>query len=91
MMENHELSMSKRTTVISQKRSSSSALGHGVNFGRQNLASAIEHHGSGRKSLSKSLLVDSNPGNVSFRKDHIDDDMAPKLATTMEDERSSPS
>lgn len=37
---------------------------------RQNLASAIEQHGSGRKSLSESLLVDPNtaPGNVSLRK-----------------------
>ncbi|XP_043708517.1 acyl-CoA-binding domain-containing protein 6 isoform X2 [Telopea speciosissima] len=37
---------------------------------RQNLASALEHHGSGRKSISESLLVDPNPvsGNVSLRK-----------------------
>lgn len=37
---------------------------------RQNLASAIEQHGSGRLSLSESSLIDSNPvpGNVSLRK-----------------------
>ena len=37
---------------------------------RQNLASAIEQHGSGRLSLSESSLVDPNPvtGNISLRK-----------------------
>lgn len=37
---------------------------------RQSLASAIEQHGSGRKSLSESSIVDPNPapGNVSLRK-----------------------
>lgn len=89
MLENHDLSTSRRTTLLSEKRSS--GLGSGGNFGKQNLASAIEHHGSGRKSLSESLLVDSNPGNgnVSLRKEHVDDDMALKLSRNMEDERSS--
>ncbi|GLT53442.1 hypothetical protein SLA2020_267120 [Shorea laevis] len=37
---------------------------------RQNLASAIEQHGSGRKSLSEFTIIDPNPvsGNVSLRK-----------------------
>ncbi|KAK9287975.1 hypothetical protein L1049_016420 [Liquidambar formosana] len=41
--------------------------------GRQNLASAIEQHGSGRKSLSESSLIDPNSvsGNVSLRKQFI--------------------
>ncbi|KAJ8766471.1 hypothetical protein K2173_022530 [Erythroxylum novogranatense] len=38
-------------------------------FGRQNLVSAIEHHGSGRKSLSECSFIDSNAvGNTSLRK-----------------------
>lgn len=89
IMENNEVSMSRRTTLLSEKRASS-ALGPVGSFGRQNLASVIEHHGSGRKSLSESLLVDSNPGNVSLRKEHGDDDMAAlKHTRSMEDERSS--
>ncbi|PIA61600.1 hypothetical protein AQUCO_00300841v1 [Aquilegia coerulea] len=37
---------------------------------RHNLASVLEHHGSSRRSISESCLVDSNPvsGNVSLRK-----------------------
>lgn len=37
---------------------------------RQNLASVLDHHGSSRRSISESCLVDSNPasGNVSLRK-----------------------
>lgn len=92
MMERNELSTSRRS-ALSEKRSSSTGpamLGAAVGgLGRQNLASAIEHHGSGRKSLSESLLVDSNPGNVSLRKEHVDEDMALKLARSFEDERSS--
>ncbi|KAI3667158.1 hypothetical protein L6452_42207 [Arctium lappa] len=92
MIERNELSMSRRST-LSEKRSSSmgpAMLGAAVaSLGRQNLASAIEHHGSGRKSLSESLLVDSNVGNVSLRKEHVDEDMALKLARSFEDERSS--
>ncbi|KAG9129653.1 hypothetical protein Leryth_017732 [Lithospermum erythrorhizon] len=38
---------------------------------RQNLASAIEHHGSGRRSLSESLLAD--PNSVSLRKQFYND------------------
>nr|XP_043609213.1 acyl-CoA-binding domain-containing protein 5 [Erigeron canadensis]XP_043609214.1 acyl-CoA-binding domain-containing protein 5 [Erigeron canadensis] len=90
-LEKNELSMSRRMTILSEKRSSSTgpAVGPVSSLGRQNLASAIEHHGSGRKSLSESLLVDSNPGNVSLRKEHIDGDMTYKLARSIEDERPS--
>lgn len=37
---------------------------------RQNLASAIEQHGSGRKSLSEASIIEPNPalGNISLRK-----------------------
>ncbi|KAA8548505.1 hypothetical protein F0562_000228 [Nyssa sinensis] len=60
---------------------------------RQNLASAIEQHGSGRKSLSESLLVDPNhvSGNVSLRKQfhHEEDSLAVKMATGSEEENSS--
>lgn len=82
MMERNEFSTSRRMTLLSEKRSKGPAIG------RQNLASAIEHHGSGRKSLSESLLVDPNHGNVSLRKENAED-MALKLARSLEDERSS--
>lgn len=60
---------------------------------RQNLASAIEQHGSGRKSLSESLLVDANPvpGNVSLRKQFHNDEeynTAVKVTKGSEDESS---
>lgn len=43
---------------------------------RQNISLAVEHHGSGRRSLSESLLVDSAPasGNVSLRKQFHDEE-----------------
>lgn len=89
VMENNESSMSRRITLASEKRYSGIGTGPAVgSLGKQNLGSVIEHHGSGRKSLSESLLVDSNPGNVSLRKEH-DDDMVLKLARSLEDERSS--
>lgn len=53
---------------------------------RQNIASVIEHHGSGRRSLSESLLVDQYPGsgNVSLRKQFHDEedtvDRVPKMS-----------
>lgn len=58
---------------------------------RQNLASAIEQHGSGRKSLSESSLVDLNPvsGNVSLRKQFHNDEeysTAIKVAKGSEEE-----
>ncbi|XP_061349190.1 acyl-CoA-binding domain-containing protein 4 [Gastrolobium bilobum] len=66
------------TSIVPEKHSSSSRLASQLNdcsqrlvdsVARQNLASAIEH-GSGRKSLSESLVVDPNfhPTNVSLRK-----------------------
>ncbi|XP_050373154.1 acyl-CoA-binding domain-containing protein 6 [Argentina anserina] len=60
---------------------------------RQNLASAIEQHGSGRKSLSESLLMDANSvsGNVSLRKQFHNDEeynTAIKVTKGSEDESS---
>ncbi|KAM3707629.1 hypothetical protein ACB098_02G039900 [Castanea mollissima] len=60
---------------------------------RQNLASAIEQHGSGRKSLSESI-VDPNsvPGNVSLRKQFHNEEefkMPAKMANGSEDDNSS--
>ncbi|XP_071686475.1 acyl-CoA-binding domain-containing protein 5 [Rutidosis leptorrhynchoides] len=91
MMEKNESSMSRRMTILSEKRYASTgpAVGPVSSLGRQNLASAIEHHGSGRKSLSESLLGDSKHGNVSLRKEHVDDDMAFKLSRNSEDDRAS--
>lgn len=67
-------------SLMFEKHSSSAALASKLNnessqqcliesAARQNLASAIEH-GSGRKSLSQSLLVDANslPSDLSLRK-----------------------
>ncbi|XP_043811122.1 acyl-CoA-binding domain-containing protein 6 isoform X2 [Manihot esculenta] len=55
---------------------------------RQNLASAVEQHGSGRKSLSETL-ADPNPvsGNVSLRKQFIEEEhsTAVKVAKNSED------
>ncbi|XP_073307744.1 uncharacterized protein [Primulina huaijiensis] len=72
--------LSKVAGLLSENRSSSVELpsqpnngslsGHFDSVSRLHLASASEQHGPGRKSLSESLLVDTNaaPGNVSFRK-----------------------
>ncbi|KAF5771711.1 putative kelch-type beta propeller [Helianthus annuus] len=86
MLEKNE-STSRRITLTSKKCSSSTGPTSGPE--KQSLASVMEHHGSGRKSLSESLLMASNPGNVSLRKEHVDDDVALKLARNLEDERSS--
>ncbi|KAL3508060.1 hypothetical protein ACH5RR_033442 [Cinchona calisaya] len=54
---------------------------------RQNIVSAIEH-GSGRRSLSESLLIDPNPssGNVSLRKQFRDEeDISDKVSKISED------
>ncbi|KAJ0610878.1 putative kelch-type beta propeller [Helianthus annuus] len=82
VMEKNESSMSRRMTLPSEKRVSSMGptVGSVGSFGRQNLASVIEHHGSGRKSLSETLLV-------SLRKLQVDDDAAMKSARSFEDER----
>lgn len=108
-MEKNESSMSRRSfpskvpgTLLPEKRLSTGLVGQ-LNNGssqrsvnsvtRQNLASAIEHHGSGRKSLSESLLVDPNPvsGNVSLRKQFHNDEeynMSVKVVKSSEDESS---
>lgn len=75
------------------KRLSSVVLATQSNGGSssQRLASAIEHHGSGRKSLSESTFMDPGPasGNVSLRKqfskeeEHI---RSLKMAKSFEDE-----
>ncbi|CAN4113589.1 unnamed protein product [Withania somnifera] len=51
---------------------------HVDSIARQNLASVVEHHGSGRKSLSESLLIEpsSVSGNVSLRKQFSNDEGA---------------
>ncbi|PON88272.1 BTB-kelch protein [Trema orientale] len=73
-------------SLLLEKYSSSTDLASQLNNGssqrtadsvaRQNLASAIEQHGSGRLSLSESSLIDPNPvpGNVSLRKQFINEE-----------------
>lgn len=59
---------------------------------RQNIASAVEHHGSGRRSLSESLLVDQYPGsgNVSLRKQfHDEEDTVERVPKISEHDSSS--
>lgn len=60
-------------------------------LGRQNLASAIDQHGSGRKSLSESLLTHPNTGNLSLRKQlhNEEDKVVVKITKKSEDENSS--
>ncbi|CAI0466711.1 unnamed protein product [Linum tenue] len=65
-LDKHESSMSRRSgkgPLGDSQRSVDSVA-------RQNLASAIEQHGSGRKSMSESAIMDSGcaSGNVSLRK-----------------------
>lgn len=107
-MEKNELSMGRRSTpskglgpLLSEslsstgptKRPSNGSL-HGTvdSVGRQNLGSAVENHGSGRRSLSESLLVDPSHSNVSLRKqlhNEEDNSMIMKVAKSSEDENSS--
>lgn len=59
---------------------------------RQNLASVLDHHGSSRRSISESCLVDSNPapGNVSLRKQFnnaVEHNMSLKSHKSFERER----
>ncbi|PON80298.1 BTB-kelch protein [Parasponia andersonii] len=73
-------------SLLLEKCSSSTGLASQLNNGssqrtadsvaRQNLASAIEQHGSGRLSLSESSLIDPNPvpGNVSLRKQFVNEE-----------------
>lgn len=58
---------------------------------KQNLASVIEQHGSGRKSLSEFSIVDTNPlsGNVSLRKQFHNEEehnVSVKMSKSSEDE-----
>uniref|UniRef100_A0A2P2LZ11 Acyl-CoA binding protein n=1 Tax=Rhizophora mucronata TaxID=61149 RepID=A0A2P2LZ11_RHIMU len=91
--------------LLSEKRSSSSGLASQVGTGpchrsvdpagRKNLASAIEQHGSGRKSLSDSTIIDphSVSGNTSLRKIfHNEEEKGTdvKMKKNSEDESSSP-
>ncbi|PIN07508.1 putative protein, contains kelch repeat [Handroanthus impetiginosus] len=81
-------------TLLSENGSSSMGLstqpgnaslsGHFDSVSRLNLASAIEQHGSGRKSLSESLLVDPNsaPGNVSLRKQFYNEEENANMTAT---------
>ncbi|KAL6517168.1 hypothetical protein OROHE_017874 [Orobanche hederae] len=80
-------------TLLSEKRSSSVGLsiqqgnaslsGHFGSVSRLNLASAIEQHGSGRNSLSESLLVDPTaPGNASLRKQFYNEETPDVMTTT---------
>ncbi|XP_057957930.1 acyl-CoA-binding domain-containing protein 6 isoform X2 [Malania oleifera] len=88
LSENHSSSRG----LVSQLNTGASQ-GPATSVARQNLASAIEQHGSGRKSLSESLLVNRNPisGNVSLCKQfHIEEEhnTTVKLAKSLEDESS---
>lgn len=61
---------------------------------RQNLASAIEHHGSGRKSLSEFSVIEPNPvsSNLSLRKQFHNEEehkMAVKMPKGSEDDNPS--
>ncbi|CAN0900568.1 Acyl-CoA-binding domain-containing protein 6 [Linum grandiflorum] len=70
-LDKHESLMARISAPGSKHHSSSTGHGRsGDSVGRQNLASAIEHHGSGRKSLSDSSVLDPGcaSGNVSLRK-----------------------
>ncbi|XP_052189359.1 acyl-CoA-binding domain-containing protein 4 [Diospyros lotus] len=100
VMEKNESSMSRRLVPIKgsllsvsdnrMSQLSNSVLPDAVDTAiKQNLASAIEHHGSGRRSLSESLLADPNPasGNILLRKQFHSDEynMNPKMAKSSED------
>ncbi|KAM7258870.1 hypothetical protein ACFE04_014611 [Oxalis oulophora] len=106
-MDKNESSMGRRsskglTPLLHEKRSSSAGLASELSNGssqrltdsaaRQNLASVIEHHGSGRRSLSESLLVDqtSVSGSSSLRRQFYNEEesqaAAVKLANSLEEE-----
>uniref|UniRef100_A0A6M2ENN7 Acyl-CoA-binding domain-containing protein n=1 Tax=Populus davidiana TaxID=266767 RepID=A0A6M2ENN7_9ROSI len=82
------------STVLAAQLGTGSSQRSADSVARQNLASAIEQHGSGRKSLSDSLLVDPNSAsrNVSHRKEfHHEEEnrIAAKTARNLEDDNSS--
>ena len=95
IIEKNEVSMGRRSTL--NKGSELFQLGNSASQHpvesvlRQNLASAIEQYGSGRKSLSESSIVDPNPapGNVSLRKQFRNEEeynAAVKTLRNLEDE-----
>ncbi|KAH6769761.1 Galactose oxidase/kelch repeat superfamily protein [Perilla frutescens var. hirtella] len=93
-------------TLLSENNNNSSSVGLSAQPGnasigshfdavsRLNLASAIEQHGSGRKSLSESLLVDPNsapgPANVSLRKQFYNEEENVEVTTTKSSEDKNP-
>ncbi|KAL0376484.1 UNVERIFIED_CONTAM: Monothiol glutaredoxin-S4 [Sesamum calycinum] len=78
------LSENSSSLGLSAQPDNASLSGHFDSVSRLNLASAIEQHGSGRKSLSESLLVDphSAPGNVSLRKQFYNEEENADVTTT---------
>ncbi|XAR57117.1 hypothetical protein NMG60_11025147 [Bertholletia excelsa] len=94
IMEKNESSMGRQLATskgagLATQPNNESFRGSVDTAAKPNLASVIEQHGSGRKSLSESLLVDPNPasGNVSLRKQfHIEEDsLNAKMAKSSED------
>lgn len=93
IMDKNESSMGRRSGLtkcnghlLSEKRSLSTVPPLDT-LGRQNLGSTVEQHGSGRRSLSESLLVDQNHGNVSLCKElHNEEDVAVRITKNSEDE-----
>lgn len=91
-------------TLLSENNNNSSSVGlpaqpgnasNGSHFdtvSRLNLASAIEQHGSGRKSLSESLLVEPNsaPGNVSLRKQFYNEEETAEVTSTKSSDDKNP-
>lgn len=91
-------------TLLSENNNNSSSVGlpaqpgnasigsHFDTVSRLNLASAIEQHGSGRKSLSESLLVEPNsaPGNVSLRKQFYNEEETAGVTTTKSSDDTNP-
>ncbi|XP_038722878.1 acyl-CoA-binding domain-containing protein 6-like isoform X2 [Tripterygium wilfordii] len=78
------------STSLAAQLSNGSSQRSADSVARQNLASAIEQHGSGRKSLSDFTLVDQNSasGNVSLRKKFLngeESNAAVKMAKNSED------
>lgn len=73
---------------LSAQPGNASLSGHFDTVSKLNLATAIEQHGSGRKSLSESLLVDPNsaPGNVSLRKQFYNEEENADVTTTKSSE-----
>ncbi|KAG2727198.1 hypothetical protein I3843_01G142900 [Carya illinoinensis] len=106
LMEKIESSMGRRSapgkgtgSLLFEKSSSGTELSASSQrlveaVARQNLASAIEHHGSGRKSLSEFSVIEPNPvsSNLSLRKQFHNEEehkMAVKMPKGSEDDNPS--